>query len=69
MKETDMTNPNSLGHWHRDIIRSEKSKPYYMKVTLSCGHSKEISIESWKKYKDSATLCGKCTTNNRGYKI
>jgi hypothetical protein len=59
-KESEMINPNSLGHFHRDIIHHEHIDAWYTKVTLSCGHVKEVSRQNYNVYKDHATLCLKC---------
>jgi len=61
MKEKDMHNPNDLGHYHRDIVRVIDKKPYYVKVLLTCNHTKWISLASYKRYKDHATLCTMCS--------
>jgi len=60
-KEKDMRQPNCLGHYHRDIIKVVDKKPYYVKVLMSCNHTKWESLASYKKYKDHATLCCTCS--------
>lgn len=59
-KEKDMKNPNYLGHFHRDIVTHKHMSRYYTKVTLSCGHVKEISRQYFEKYKEDATICISC---------
>jgi hypothetical protein len=61
MKERGMTNPNHLGHYHRDIVKVIDTKPYYVKILMSCNHTAWISLASYKKYKDDATLCITCS--------
>lgn len=63
MKESEMENPNHLGHYHRDIV-SVADIPgdiYYKEVTLSCGHKARLSRQYVKKYAGHATLCTQCT--------
>jgi len=60
MKEANMVQPNSLGHYHRDIVSAVSHDRYYMMLALSCGHKKLMSKAGWKKYHDSATLCTDC---------
>lgn len=64
MKESQMVVPNHLGHYHRDIVDAVILDGYYMLIEMSCGHMKEMSRASYKKYSTSATLCTECT--NRG---
>lgn len=61
MKESQMHNPNSLGHYHRDIVKVLDTKPYYVKIKMSCNHTAWISYASYKKYKDTAHLCVTCS--------
>jgi len=61
MKEKHMANPNHLGHYHRDIVKIIDSKPYYVKVLMSCNHTEWISLTSYKKYKNDAILCATCS--------
>ena len=61
MKEKDMINPNSLGHYHRDIIKAVSVNRYYVKVIMSCKHTKKITKASYKKYKGHAMLCLTCS--------
>jgi len=61
MKESQMKQPNSLGHYHRDIVKVLKSKGYYHKVLLTCNHTKWMSKQKYNKYKDHATLCVTCS--------
>ena len=61
MKESGMTNPNLLGHYHRDIKKMIDHRPYQYKILLSCNHTKWVSIQYFKKYKDDATLCLTCS--------
>ena len=61
MKEKDMYNPNHWGDYHRDIVKIIDNAPYYVKVLMSCNHTKWISLASYKKYKDDATLCMSCS--------
>jgi hypothetical protein len=52
--------PNSLGHYHRDITKVVSTSRWYVKVGMSCGHTKELSKQAYAKYKDHATLCVAC---------
>ena len=67
MKEDDMVQPNNLGHYHRDIVACRQSAtPRYYRVTMSCGHKKDISMASYYKYKGHATLCIRCEKPKEG---
>ena len=61
MKEAQMQQPNSLGHFHRDMVSWEKKDKYYITVRLSCGHEVTRTKHWLKKYADSATLCLDCS--------
>lgn len=61
MKEAQMYQPNMLGHYHRDIVLVVSRDRYYVTCTLSCGHTIDVSRQFYKKYKDHATLCIKCS--------
>ena len=61
MKEKEMTNPNSLGHYHRDIVKTEVINNWHMKVTMSCNHSKQMSRAAFRKHGEHATLCPVCS--------
>jgi hypothetical protein len=60
-KEKDMVQPNRLGHYHRDIKSFEIADRYYMRLVLSCNHNIEVSKQVFKKHKDHAFLCSKCS--------
>lgn len=62
-KEKNMTNPNCLGHYHRDIIKIVDTKQYYVKILMSCNHTTWMSKASYKKYKNDAHLCITCNDN------
>ncbi len=66
MKEKDMHNPNTLGHYHRDIVEATPIDQWHTKVTMSCNHTKEMSRASYKKFKDHATLCMTCSDLGKG---
>jgi molecular chaperone GrpE (heat shock protein) len=65
MKEKQMQNPNDLGHIHRDIKEVVDVSRYYVVVRLSCGHTKEMSRQAYKKYGEDATLCVECTHDQK----
>ncbi len=69
MKEKNYINPNCLGHYHRDIVKIIKSKPYYVKILMTCNHTSWISLASYKKYKNDAHLCITCSHLDSDYTI
>ena len=69
MKEAQIHNPNSLGHYHRDIKRVVGRKPYYVKIVMTCNHTKWISLANYGKYRNHATLCPTCSHIDSGYKF
>ena len=64
-KEKDMINPNCLGHFHRDIVSHKFLDRYYVRITMACGHIKDISRQGFNKYKNHATFCIACTQARR----
>jgi len=64
-KEKDMINPNSLGHYYRDIVTAERYSRWHMVVTMSCGHVKGMSRQSFNNHLGHATLCMTCTKERR----
>lgn len=66
MKEKDMTNPNELGHYHRDIVKAVPIDNWHMIVSLSCGHTKQMSRAGYRKYGEHATYCPTCSGAEEG---
>ena len=60
MREDEMIQPEE-GPQFRDIVNVTPVNRWYYVVTMSCGHTKQMSRAGYKKWHlNAATLCMEC---------
>jgi len=59
MKAAQMIQPDE-GPQFRDIESAVVRDQWYMTLTLTCGHKKDLSRYQYKRHKDDAELCMEC---------